>query len=89
MSDEIEIKLVDHVGKTRSGKEVDHGQWIVSADGQQIGYMQKKPGAFLACIVSMDEDQKQRIEQAVAAKLGQPIGGVVTQPEPEAEDEDE
>ena len=90
MSDEIEITLTDHVGTSRSGEPIDHGQWIVNADGVQIGYMQKTPGAWLACIVSLDAETKQRIVDAVNRKVEKEIGGIVMPPPPiDGEDDEE
>jgi len=90
MSDEIEIVLADHVGTSRSGQLVDHGQWIVNADGVQIGYMPKTPGSWLACIVSLDDETRQRIVDAVNRKVEQEIGGIVMPPPPiDGEDDEE
>jgi hypothetical protein len=89
MADEIEIQLIDHVGVSPMNEHVDHGQWIVKADGQHIGYLPKTPGAWLACIVAMDEDVKQQIVEAVNKRVAVEIGGIVTTPEPPEEDEDE
>ena len=89
MSDEIEITLTDHVGTSRSGEPVDHGQWIVNADDVQIGYMSKAPGAWLACIVSLDDETRQRIVEAVNRKVEQEIGGIVMPPPPIDDDDEE
>lgn len=88
----VEIKLVDHVGESPSGKRIDHNQWIVSADDVQIGYLQKSPGAWLQCIVRMDEETKQQVIEAVNRRVAADIGGVAMPPEPiddDDEDEDE
>jgi hypothetical protein len=84
----IEIKLVDHIGESPSGERVDHDQWIVSADDVQIGYLPKAPGAWLQCIVSMDEGTKAEVIEAINKRVVHDIGGAVTPPEP-IEDEDE
>ena len=84
-----EIKLVDHVGESPSGKRVDHNQWIVSADDVQIGYLPKSPGAWLQCIVNMDENTKQQVIQAVNARVAADIGGVAMPPEPIDDDDEE
>ena len=83
----IEIKLVDHIGESPSGDRVDHEQWIVSADGVQIGYLPKAPGSWLQCIVSMDEATKAEVIEAIEEQVAHNIGGAVTPPEP-IEDED-
>ena len=85
--DKPEIKLVDHVGKTQSGREVDHGQWIVFADDQQVGYLPKSPGAWLQCIVTMDEETREVLVQAVNEAAMTEIGGVAEVPSFE-DDED-
>lgn len=74
--DKPEIKLVDHIGRTQSGREVDHGQWIVFADDQQVGYLPKAPGAWLQSIVTMDQDTREVIVQAVNEAAMTEIGGV-------------
>ena len=88
MSNETEIKLIDHVGESPSGQHVDHEQWIVFADGVQIGYLQKIKGAWLQCIVSMDEETRDQVIEAVNQKVADNIAGVAMPPEP-IEDEDE
>ena len=81
MSDEIVIELTDHIGVGVNGQSVDHGQWVVMADGQQIGYLSKMPNAWLSCIVSMDETAQAAIMQAVNRKLGKnDIRGVASLP---------
>jgi ABC-type protease/lipase transport system fused ATPase/permease subunit len=90
VAEEIEIQLIDHVGVSPMGDHVDHDQWIVKADGQHIGYLPKSEGAWLACIVAMDDDVKQQIVDAVNKRIVHDIGGIVTTPEPiEDDDEDE
>jgi len=88
----MEIKLVDHVGKTSSGKHVDHNQWIVSADDVQVGYLEKKPGAWLQCIVSFDDETRAELIEAVNRKTAADIGGVAMPVDPDdepQEDDDE
>jgi hypothetical protein len=81
LSDEIVVELTDHVGTGMRGELVDHGQWIVRADGQQIGYLSKLPNSWLACIVSMDEAAQAEIMAAVNRKLGSgQIQGVASLP---------
>ena len=90
VDDEIEITLTDHVGTSIDGSVVDHGQWIVNADGVQIGYLSKAPGSWLGCIVSMDDETRDRIVDAVNRKVEKDIGGIVMPPEPvDDEEEDE
>jgi hypothetical protein len=86
---EIAIKLIDHVGETQCGEHVDFNQWIVFADDVQIGYLQKTKNAWLQCIVSMDDEAKGRIIDAVNRRVANGIAGVVMPPEPIEEDEDE
>lgn len=88
MSEEIEIKLIDHVGVDPFGNRVEHNQWLVIADGNHIGYLPKTENAWLACIVAMDEDVKQRIVEAVNRRIATEIGGVAMPPEPETEDDE-
>ena len=69
-SDEIVIDLTDHIGVTIDGRTIDHNQWIVRADDQQIGYLSKLPNSWLSCIVSMDEASQAEVMAAVTRKLG-------------------
>ena len=80
MAEEIEIELTDHIGTGLRGERVEHGQWIVRADGQQIGYLPKCENAWLACIVSMDKAQQAEVMAAVNRKLGREIRGVSSLP---------
>jgi hypothetical protein len=81
MGDEIVIELTDHIGVGATGQSVDHGQWVVRADGQQIGYLSKMPNAWLSCIVSMDEAAQAAVMAAVNRKLGSgQIQGVASLP---------
>lgn len=80
-SDEILIELTDHIGASVDGRPVDHGQWVVRADGQQIGYLSKMPNSWLSCIVSLDEAAQAAVMQAVNRKLaGREIKGVASLP---------
>lgn len=74
--DKPEIRLVNHIGITQSGREVDHDQWIVFADDQQVGYLPKAPGAWLQCIVTMDQETREVLVQAVNEAAMTEIGGV-------------
>ena len=79
----MEIEIKPHVGHDRRGNEIDQGQDIVFCDGVQVGYMGREPGAWLACIVAMDEDTRSELEAAINRHRGEPIGGVAVPPEPE------
>lgn len=80
-SDEIVIDLTDHIGVTIDGRTIDHNQWIVRANDQQIGYLSKLPDSWLSCIVSLDETAQAAIMQAVNRKLdGNKIRGVASLP---------
>lgn len=85
----MQIELKEHIGTSRGGKPVDHNQFIVFCDGVQVGYMGKKPGSWLACIVAMDDDTKQELQAAINRTMQEPIGGVAVLPEPEEETDDE
>lgn len=87
----IEIKLIDQRGETPSGEEVVYDQWVVFANDQQVGYLPKSPGAWLASIVTMDESTKAELIEAINKRLAEDIGGVSMPPdfEDETEDEDE
>ena len=93
MSDDIVVELTDHVGTSVDGRRVDHGQYIVMVDGQHVGFLPKVNGAWLACIVAMDDYQQAEVMKAVQKKLGKEIKGVASmpyvEPEPEAEPEPE
>jgi hypothetical protein len=81
----VDIKLIDHVGQTQSGRFVDHQQWIVFADDVQIGYLPKYPNAWLQCIVSMNEETKSEVIDAIKEKIENEIGGVVMPVDPDDE----
>ena len=81
----MDIKLIDHVGQTQSGRFVDHQQWIVFADDVQIGYLPKYPNAWLQCIVSMNEETKSEVIDAIKEKIENEIGGVVMPVDPDDE----
>lgn len=84
------IQLIDHIGEGLDGSKVDHKQYIVMSDGVHVGYLPKTPGAWLACIVSMDDKDRDELIEAVNEHLGQTIGGAVIPPEPQEEtDEDD
>jgi hypothetical protein len=85
----VEIKLIDHVGETQSGVFVDHQQWIVFAEGVQIGYLPKSPGAWLQCIVSMSEETKSELVESLQRKIANEVGGVVMPVDPDLEPQEE
>ena len=92
----MQIELNDHVGVSTSGERVDHNQWIVMCDGTHVGYLQKVEGAWLACIVWMDEETKAELIKAVSLAAKLKIGGAAIPVDPdllpsddEGEDEDE
>jgi hypothetical protein len=88
----LDIKLIDHVGESPSGAHVDHDQWIVFADGVQVGYLPKSPGAWLQCIVSFDDSTRAELIEAVNKRVAADIGGVVMPVDPDdepKEDDDE
>jgi hypothetical protein len=79
------IELFDHVGKSPTGEEVDHNQWVVMCDGVHVGYMQKSEGAWLACIVHMDEATKDELIEAVGKAAKIKVGGAAVPPDPDLE----
>jgi len=82
-----EIKLIDQRGETPSGEEVAYDQWVVFADDQQIGYLPKSPGAWLQCIVTMDQATKADIIEAINRRVAADIGGVSMPPDFEDDEE--
>jgi hypothetical protein len=91
----MQIELKDHVGESTSGERVDLNQWIVMCDGPHVGYLQKAEGAWLQCIVFMDEPTKLELIEAVSKAALQKIGGAAVPVDPDflddekGEDEDE
>jgi hypothetical protein len=84
----MQITLTDHVGTSPDGKTVDHNQWIVMCDGQHVGYLQKTEGAWLACIVFMDEATKAELIEAVSKAAKLKVGGAAIPPDPDLETDD-
>ena len=84
----MEINLRDHVGQAPGGSPVDHGQWIVMCDGVHIGYLQKSEGAWLQCIVFMDEPTKAELIQAVSDAAWLKVGGAALPVDPDFLDDD-
>lgn len=85
----MNITLSDHIGTSPTGEHVDHGQWVVFCDGVQVGYLQKKPGAWLQCIVFMDEATKAELIEAVSAAASQHVGGAAIPVDPDCLQDDE
>lgn len=83
------VTLTDHIGTGKHGKKVDHGQWIVRVDDVQVGYLPKRPNAWLACIVSMDDETKQEVQKELSRLLDEQIAGVATVPEPDDDEPDD
>ena len=86
----MKIELNDHVGVSPDGKHVDHNQWVVCCDGTQVGYLQKAEGAWLQCIVFMDDATRDELIEAVSNAAQQKIGGAAIPVDPDfIEDEGE
>jgi len=85
----VDIKLIDHIGETQSGRLVDHQQWIVFVDDVQVGYLPKSPGSWLQCIVFMDEATKAEVVEAINRRIDTGIGGVVMPVDPDLEPQEE
>lgn len=85
----MDIQLCDHIGTAPDGRRVDHGQWVVFCDGVQVGYLQKHEGAWLACIVFMDEATKAELIEAVSAAAKLKVGGAAIPVDPDLEPKDE
>lgn len=91
----MHIELTDHVGVSNTGQRVEFNQWIVMCDGTHVGYLQKVDGAWLACIVYMDEATKAELIEAVSKAAQLKIGGAAIPVDPDllddeqGEDEDE
>lgn len=85
----MQIELSDHVGESPDGKHVDHNQWIVFCDGTQVGYLQKTEGAWLQCIVWMDDATRAELIEAVSRAAQQKIGGAAVPVDPDLLPNDE
>ncbi len=85
----MQIELSNHVGVSPDGKHVDHNQWVVFCDGLQVGYLQKSEGAWLQCIVHMDEATKIELIEAVSAAAQQRIDGAAVPVDPEFLDDEQ
>lgn len=88
----MQIELNDHIGTAPNGTRVYHNQWVVMCDGTHVGYLQKIEGAWLACIVFMDEATKAELIEAVSVAAKLKVGGAAIPPNPDLEpkeDEDE
>ena len=82
-----EIKLVDQQGMTNGGEIIVYDQWVVFADGVQVGYLPKTPGAYLQCIVTMSEETKGELIEAINKRVAADIGGVAMPPDFDDENE--
>lgn len=85
----MKIELNDHVGVSPDGKKVDHNQYIVMCDGQHVGYLPKNEGAWMACIVFMDEATKAELIEAVSKAARIKVGGAAIPVDPDLEPKDE
>ena len=79
----MQIELNDHVGVSPNGERVEFNQWIVMCDGTHVGYLQKTEGAWLSCIVFMDEATKLELIEAVSKAAQQKIGGAAIPVDPD------
>ena len=79
----MKIELNDHVGVSNNGTPVHYDQWIVMCDGTHVGYLQKHDGAWLACIVFMDEATKAELIEAVGVAAQMKIGGAALPVDPD------
>ena len=84
-----EIKLIDQRGETPLGTEIVYDQWVVFADDVQVGYLPKSPGAWLQCIVTMSEETKAELIEAINQRVAADIGGVSMPPDFDDEEESE
>jgi hypothetical protein len=85
----VQITLTDHIGTSTTGQPVDFNQWIVMCDGTHVGYLQKTKGAWLACIVFMDEQTKVELIEAVSKAASMKIGGAALPVDPDLIPDDE
>jgi hypothetical protein len=85
----VQIELNDHVGVSTTGQPVHYDQWIVMCDGTHVGYLQKTEGAWLACIVFMDEPTKAELIEAVSKAARIQIGGAALPVDPDLIPDDE
>ena len=76
-----EIKLIDQRGESPNGEEVIYDQWVVFANGVQVGYLPKSPGAWLQCIVTMSDETKAELIEAINQRVAADIGGVAMPPD--------
>ena len=79
----MKIELNDHVGIAPNGSRVEFNQWVVMCDGTHVGYLQKTEGAWLACIVYMDEPTKLELIEAVSKAARQKVGGAAIPVDPD------
>jgi len=79
----VQIELNDHVGVSITGDPVNQNQWVVMCDELHVGYLQKMEGAWLSCIVFMDEATKLELIEAVSSAAGWQVGGAAIPVDPE------
>lgn len=79
----MNIELSDHIGTAPNGERVDLNQWVVMCDGTHVGYLQKTDGAWLQCIVFMDEDTKAELIDAVSKAARLKVGGAAIPVDPD------
>ena len=79
----MNIELSDHIGTAPNGERVDLNQWVVMCDGTHVGYLQKTDGAWLQCIVFLDEDTKAELIDAVSKAARLKVGGAAIPVDPD------
>jgi len=79
----LKIELHDHVGESITGEVVEQNQWIVMCDGVHVGYLQKTEGAWLQCIVFMEEATKAELIEAVSKEAKLLVGGAAVPVDPD------
>lgn len=85
----MQIELNEHVGVSITGEPVNQNQWVVMCDGLHVGYLQKMEGAWMSCIVFMDEATKAELIEAVSVAANQKIGGAAVPVDPDFLDKGE
>lgn len=69
------IELEKHIGQSRDGQDVDHGQWRVKDNGIHVGYLPYAEGSWFAPIVRCTDAEMQELIDAISAKVGWKVGG--------------
>lgn len=77
------------MGVSPDGKHIEHDQWVVFCDGTQVGYLQKAEGAWLQCIVFMDEATQAELIEAVSKATQLKIGGAAIPVDPDLLNEEQ